>query len=399
MRPNYALTARALRAKPVTAQSVGRRRLPAASSFAQAIVKAAARLPRPKKTAARSRKTAPPTGTPGVWQEIGPRRIPDGPTYGTNRIDVAGRVAAIAVDPNDPAHLLVGAAGGGIWESTIRARRGSRGPTRCRPLRLAPSLLIPKTPSRVFAGSGEGNFYFEPRRGRIQVDRRRHDLERRASSPFIGVGFFDLVVDPKTPSTLYAGTTSGFSKSTNSGASWSLKKSGKCWDISVHPQGGDVEILAAFATGLFVSGNGGGSFTPVALPSQPSAAWLRLGVDRVVDSPDVAYVFGAAGNDAFLWRRSGTTWKKQVLPAVNHDQNNYFPNKLEIGQAEYDWVCRRTAEQDRRGVCRGHRHVPWSAERHDVDMEQCHDAWPDSVHPDQHCLVFAPAGQDHLLRQ
>ena len=86
-----------------------------------------------------------------------------------------------------------------------------------------------------------------------------------------------------------------------------------------------------------MSVNGGGSFTAVPLPSAPAAAWLRLGVDRVVNFPDVAYVFGAAANNAFLWRRSGTTWAKQVLPAVNHDANNYFPNKLEIGQAEYDW--------------------------------------------------------------
>ena len=396
VRPNYALTARALRAKPVTAQSVGRRRSPAASSFAQAIVKAAARLPRPKKTAARSRKTAPPTGTPGVWQEIGPRRIPDGQTYGTNRIDVAGRVAAIAVDPNDPAHILVGAAGGGIWETHDTGATWEPRTDHMPSLAIGAIAFDPKTPSRVFAGSGEGNFYFNLGAGVYKSTDGGTTWNVLASSPFIGVGFFDLVVDPKTPSTLYAGTTSGLFKSTNSGASWSLKKSGKCWDISVHPQGGDVEILAAFATGLFVSGNGGASFTPVALPSQPSAAWLRLGVDRVVDSPDVAYVFGAAGNDAFLWRRTGTTWKKQVLPAVNHDPNNYFPNKLEIGQAEYDWCVAAPpnkidevyvgAIDTFRGQLNG---TTWTWNNVTTHGQ-------DSVHPDQHCLVFSP-GQAKII--
>ena len=89
-----------------------------------------------------------------------------------------------------------------------------------------------------------------------------------------------------------------------------LEAAGKCWDITVHPSGGTVEILAAFADGLFVSTNGGNSFTAVALPSSPASAWARLAVDRVTASPDVAYVFGAAGNAAHLWRRSGTAWTK-----------------------------------------------------------------------------------------
>jgi len=396
VRPTYALTDRALRAKAVTPQSVGRRRPPAAKPFAEAIVRAATRLPRPKKAKGRTRKTAHPAGIPGVWQEIGPRRIPDAQTYGTNRIDVAGRVAAIAVDPNDSAHILVGAAGGGIWETHDTGATWEPRSDQMPSLAMGAIAFDPKTPSRVFAGSGEGNFYLNLGAGVYKSTDGGATWNTIASSPFIGVGFFDLVIDPKTPSTMYAGTTRGFFKSTNSGASWSLKKSGNCWDISVHPQGGDVEILAAFATGLFESGNGGNSFTPVALPSKPSAAWLRLGVDRVADFPDVAYVFGAAGNNAFLWRRNGTTWQKQVLPAVNHDPDNYFPDKLEISQAEYDWcVAAPPNKIDEVFVgaidtFRGQRHgTTWTWKN---VTTQGHD----SVHPDQHCLVFSP-GQAKII--
>jgi len=61
------------------------------------------------------------------------------------------------------------------------------------------------------------------------------------------------VVDPKLPSTLYAATTNGFYKSTNSGATWTVKRATRCWDISVHSNGGAVELLAAFQDGLFVT--------------------------------------------------------------------------------------------------------------------------------------------------
>src|SRR5260370_1413301 len=62
----------------------------------------------------------PPTGPPGgpgpQWRNLGPYTIPNGQTYGSSRINVSGRVAAIAVDPGNPAHVLCGAANGGVWE-------------------------------------------------------------------------------------------------------------------------------------------------------------------------------------------------------------------------------------------------------------------------------------------
>src|SRR5262245_36741952 len=145
-----------------------------------------------------------------------------------------------------------------------------------------PSLAIgaitfdPSNAKRVYAGSGEGNFYANLGAGVYRSTDGGTTWTVLASSPFIGVGFYDLVVDPQTPSTLYAATTAGFYKSTNSGSTWSQKRAGKCWDISLHPNGGATEVLAAFQDGLFVSTNSGNTFSAVTLPSPPADPWSRL---------------------------------------------------------------------------------------------------------------------------
>jgi hypothetical protein len=399
-RPNFALTRTALRA-PLSSRPSRRRRSPAAKSFAASIIAASNSLTRKKKSkkaaksrAASRRRLAPPPGPSGVWQEIGPRHIPDGQTYGSNRIDVAGRTSSIAVDPSNPNHLLVAAAGGGIWETfdtgTTWAPRADQMPS----LAIGAIAFDPTTPSRVYAGSGEGNFYWNLGAGVYKSTDGGTTWAVAASSPFVGVGFFDLVVDPQTPSTLYAATTDGFYKSTNSGSSWSLKRAGYCWDISVHPSGGAVELLVAFEDGVFASTNAGNSFTVLTLPSEPLAEWSRIGVDRVMTSPDVAYIFGAAGNGAFMWRRSGTTWSRVTLPAVNNDPHQYFTNKLEIGQAEYDW-CVAASPSDTGEVFIG------AIDTFRGRLSGTQWQWknvttqgPNSIHPDQHCVVFAPNDAD-----
>ena len=93
-RPRFALTRRALRAKPVNAATLAkpRRGPPATKPFAAALLKAAAALPQPDARphrrrgsgAAAARSAAPaPAAPPSTWRAIGPSNIPNGQTYGT----------------------------------------------------------------------------------------------------------------------------------------------------------------------------------------------------------------------------------------------------------------------------------------------------------------------------
>lgn len=354
---------------------------PAAKSFGAAISKAAtslARAPR-RRARARARMAAPPAAA-SMWQSIGPDHIPDGQTYGTNRVDVIGRVSSIAIDPGDTKHILLGSAGGGIWESNNSGADWQPCTDKMPSLAIGAVTFDPRNRKRAYAGSGEGNFYANLGAGVYRSRDGGTTWTVSVSAPFVGVGFYDLVVDPKTPSILYAATTNGFYKSTNRGRTWSLKRVGRCWDISVHPGGGKAELLATFQDGLFASTNGGNTFAAVSLPLAPSAAWTRLAVDRVTAAPDVAYAFGAAGTAAHLWRRSGTAWTK--ITSV--------PSTLSVNQAWYDWYVTATPDKKDqvyigaidalRGDLAG---STWS-----WTNITTHGA--NSIHPDQHCLTFAP---------
>jgi hypothetical protein len=315
-----------------------------------------------------------------MWKSIGPSLVPNGQTYGSNRIDVIGRVACIAVDPKNPKHVLCGSAGGGIWETFDAGSTWAPRTDHMPSLAIGAIAFDPTNTKIVYAGSGEGNFYFNLGAGIYRSTDGGTTWTVITSAPFVGVGFYELVIDPTNGKKIYAATTNGFYASINAGSTWSLKRAVRCWDISLHPSGGSAaEILATFTDGLFVSTSGGGSFAAMSLPSAPAATWARLTVDRVTVAPDIAYVFGAAGTSAHLWRRSGTVWTKiTALPTID------------ITQAWYDWYV--AATPDKKGqVYLG------AIDTYRGDLSGSAWVWTDittqssnSIHPDQHCLTFAP---------
>ena len=320
-----------------------------------------------------------------VWRPIGPDRIPNGQTYGTNRIDVIGRVSAIAVDPADSRHVLCGAGGGGVWESRDEGATWAPRTDALPTLAIGAIAFDPSAPQTVYAGSGEGNFYARLGAGVYRSNDGGATWTALAPGLLLGLGFYDLVVDPGNPATLLAATTGGFFVSTDRGATWTRRRAQPCWSVSLHPAGGAAgEILATFSDGLFRSTNRGVTFAAVTLPQAPTTPWSRLVVTRVASQPDVSYVFGAAGANPFLWRRSGTAWSRILIPTANGK------SIIDTGQAWYDWYVAAPPDRVDRvylGAIDGQRvdlaGGQWTFRNYITNGAN-------SIHPDQHCLTFAP---------
>jgi hypothetical protein len=323
----------------------------------------------------------PPVGP--MWQSLGPTRIPNGQTYGSGTTPVSGRVAAIAVDPSNSAHVLCGAAGGGVWETrdagATWAPRTDGLPT----LAVGALAFDPSTPATVYLGTGEGNFYWSLGAGLFRSTDGGTTFSLLNGSTFAGQGFFDLVVDSQNGRHLYAATSDGLYVTQDGGVTFTQRRNATTWAVS---QGvtstGSRQTLAACADGLFRTSTGGASWSAVSLPGAP-AGWDRLSVRHAPSGNGIAYVFGASGGTAYLYRRQGTTWRRvTALNGVGVD----------VSQAWYDWflgVSPDNANQIYLGAIEAYRGdrtgSTWTWQ--DISSRQ----HGDSIHPDQHAIAFDPA--------
>ncbi|MFI1718556.1 hypothetical protein [Streptomyces litmocidini] len=317
-----------------------------------------------------------------VWRSIGPWTVPNGQTYGTSRVNVSGRISSIAPDPADPAHLLVGAANGGVWESDDRGASWAPRTDDAATLTVGAIAFDPAAPGTVLAGTGEGNWWWWLGAGVLQSTDGGTKWTPLCTDPFVGQGFFDLTFDPTRENTVLAGTNRGLYTSTDGGASWTQRRSVRTWSVSVSGTG---EALAACKDGLFRSTDGGAVWNAVALPGA-TTPFLRCAVATAPSDAAVAYAWAAfSSGPPKLWRRAGGTWTAVKPPAAD------------TGQASYDWflaVAPDRADRVYVGAIDAYRGEPsgttWSWRNISTKSTG------DSIHPDQHAIAFEPGSPDVL---
>ncbi len=336
-------------------------------------------------------RLAPAVAIPQGWRPIGPFCIPHGQTYGSgagSRPSVAGRVSTIAIDPNNANHILAGAAGGGVWESTDAGNTWQPRTDNQPSLATGAIAFNPSNPAIVYAGTGEGDFFSRLGAGLLRSVNGGAAWTLHATTPFVGTGFYDLIVDPLDGNHLVAGTTVGLYTSANGGAAWTLRRSQKTWDLSMHPvvasdPNSTQELFAACADGVFRSTNGGTGWTAVSLPGAP-AGFTRIEVCHAPSNGNVVYVFATGSNgQGYLWRRSafGGAFQAETIPPG-----------LSTGQAWYDWfagvapnnpdVLYAGAIEVHKGVRSGTGTWTWT----NISAKSSGD----SIHPDQHAIAFSP---------
>lgn len=347
----------------------------------------------------------PPPNPPAQWRSIGPFNIPNGQTYGTgpgSRVAVSGRVSAIAVDPSNPRHVLVGAAAGGIWETFDDGAAWAPRTDDMPSLAIGAIAFDPQDSHIVYAGTGEGNAFFHLGAGVIKSTDGGTTWQVIATDPLRGKGFFDLKIDPLNRQHLLAAlmgyqTTGGLYESRDGGVTWSVKRGGRAWSVSIRPaaagaQPGAQEIFVAGYDGLFVSHDTGINWTQVNLPGAP-ANISRMAVAHAPSNGDVVYVWAAADPNIpdpkdprtamptpYLWRRSTAAGSFATIKR---------PPLSRTSQAWYDWYL---------AVAPNDPNVVYVSDLELHRGEKVGATWKwtelsdktngDSIHPDQHCIAF-----------
>ena len=328
-----------------------------------------------------------PSGAAAQWRSLGPLTIPNGQTYGASRVNVSGRVAAIAVDPSNPAHVLVGAANGGIWASTDRGATWTSRTDHAATTAVGAVTFDPSNTNTVYCGTGEANWWSYLGAGILRSTDGGTTWAQLCTAPFVGQGFYDLVVDHGNGQHLLAAAVNGLYVSTDGGVTWTSRRGARTWAISMAPIGGpSAEILAACSDGVFSSSDGGTTWTAVALPGSPGA-FDRLSVALAPSNPSVAYAWGARGATAYLWRRAGGTWAAVTPPAG-----------VSTGQAWYDWFLAVSPDNDSQiylGAIDAYRGDLSGASWTFIDITT-KGAGQDSIHPDQHAIAFEPGNPNTI---
>jgi hypothetical protein len=318
----------------------------------------------------------PPTGVGPQWRSCGPWTVTNGQTYGATRINASGRISAMAVDPGNAAHVLAGAANGGVWESFNRGASWWPRTDYQRTLTVGALAFDPSAPSTVYCGTGEGDWWSWLGMGVLRSTNGGASWSTLCTAPFVGDGFYSLVVDPSRRTRLFAGTRGGLWVSTDGGVNWTRRRSQMTWSISKRGS----ELLAACQDGLFRSTNNGTTWTAVALPGEP-ASFQRLAVAIAPSNRRVAYAWGASAASGFLWRRAAGAWTAVAVPPG-----------ASVGQAWYDWYVAVSPDRANEVYCGAidiHRGRLASGTWTWVNLSSKFGGG-NSIHPDQHSIAFEP---------
>lgn len=300
-------------------------------------------------------------------------------------MNVSGRVSALAADPANPAHLLAGAANGGVWESSNRGASWTPRTDYQATTTVGALAFDPRNSRIVYCGTGEGDWWSWLGAGILRSVDGGASWATVCTNPFVGSGFYVLLVDPVHSNRLFAGTTGGLYVSTDSGATWTQRRSGRTWTISLVPGAG--VMLAACSDGLFRSADNGASWAAVALPGAP-AQFQRLAVAVAPSDSTIAYAWGAeSSGTTFLWRWASGTWT-----------GIGSPTGASGGQAWYDWyaaVAPDNADQVYCGAIDMHRGTLSGGAWTWVNLSS-KGAGQDSIHPDHHCMAFEPGNPNTI---
>jgi photosystem II stability/assembly factor-like uncharacterized protein len=207
----------------------------------------------------------------------------------------------LVLDPITP-HVLYASSDDGVYKSTDGGRRWFRSSNGLTAQRISTLAIDPKTPSTIYAGSGLTTFNTPTVFKSIDGGANWSSLASSSAFQFAGI----IAVDPVTPANVYAYTSNGLVKSTNGGASWNPpgnNSPGSVSSITIDPSNPST-LYAASNSGVFKTTDGGVNWGP-AMGGLPNP----VSVGRVaIDPTHTTTLYANTSGGVYKTTDGGASW-------------------------------------------------------------------------------------------
>jgi len=344
---------------------------------------------------------------PGQWSSIGPNNI-------------GGRILALALDPTDRMTIWAGSASGGLWKSTSGGE-GSSAWTKVNtgaPVVSVSAIAIdPADPDRIYIGTGELSFY---QTGLVGTPGARSSYGLGILRSTDGGNSWQttdlewtfpqvtavqkIVINPMNSATLFAATSEGVYKSTDTGAHWTVSDTNRmAMDLIMSPDD-TTTLYASFgnlastaAPGLYKTTDAGATWAQLT-NGLPSSGFGRTALAVSPANPAVIYagISNADPNNSSLLGLYVSTNRGGAWTAVN--TTNYV-----FAQGWYDNVVAANPANADSVYCAGldvycspnggaslNNISDWTAGYLGVILPGGSEGAPTYVHADQHAILIDP---------
>jgi len=345
------------------------------------------------------------------WQPMGPQGFVSMNTpYSSTPMPDEGRFTSVAIHPRNGNIIIGGAGSAGVWRTVNGgASWQPLGDFECS-TSIGSVTIDPVDPNIVYAGTGE---IFDPAGftdgcGILKSTNMGDSWTRLAGPQLAGAGqlgalVYRIAVDratagSATTSTLFAATSVGVLRSTNSGSSWSTVLQGIATDVSQHPTRPEVLYAAignpngAAGNGVYLSTNGGSTWSLIS--AQLGAGGTIGRTALAVSAARPGSVWAIMADPANRKFRSLARWDEftnawAILPATGIQ---FVSDLLDFGeQSEYNLVIGVDPVDENRVIIGG------------VRLFRSRDGGNNfhqiaaNVHSDWHGLAFDPRDTRHLV--
>lgn len=325
---------------------------------------------------------------------VQPRALIAAPTAGLGQArwqwlgpgNIGGRTRSILVHPTDPRKMWAGSVGGGIWHTADGGARWEPVDDFMANLAVSCMVMDPKKPSVMYAGTGEGFFNLDAIRGagifRTIDGVAWKQLAATATEDFTAVN--RLAISSSATVLLAATGTGLFRSSDKDRRTWTKVLGGAIADVKFQPRSSTRAVAGGLDNGeAYYSTDSGRTWK--AATHGPWAGRVELAYSA--KNPNIVYASVQMSNGE-IWRSTdgGKTYQRRATLDRNGDPAPYLGD-----QGWYDNAIWAGDPTDENFLIVGGIDL-WKSTDGGDTLAEISTWWePGSVHADHHAIVSHPA--------